>query len=55
VDAAGIIGNFECMNRIADACGIACDAMMAKMVGDAADLMKIRHFPSAQNTPAGRV
>jgi hypothetical protein len=51
VDAAAVIGNFECMNRIADACGIAVTGMLAKRVGDSADELNIRHYASARNTP----
>ena len=55
VDAAAVLGNFECVNRVANACGIAAEAKMEKMVGDTVDVLNIRHYASANNTPAGRV
>ena len=55
VDAAAVIGNFECMNRVADGCGIAVDEMLAKMAGDVANILDIGHYASARNTPPGRL
>lgn len=49
VDAAGVVGNFERMNRIADACGIALGAL--EFIGsEARQELEIEHFNSAANT-----
>ena len=52
VDVAAVIGNFECMNRIADGCGIALDEMLAAMAGDVANILDVAHYASA---PSGRL
>ena len=53
VDAACIVGNFERMNRIADACGIALGELAA--IGEfALDALDIEHYNSAANTLSSR-
>ena len=44
VDAAGVIGNFERMVRIADGTGIPIDAMMANLSGDIRDELGLEGF-----------
>ena len=50
VDAAAVAGNFECMNRIADACGIAVDKHMLDRAVGALDELNMNHFASAKNS-----
>ena len=50
VDAACVVGNFECMNRIADATGIALDAAPALVTTDIQQEMGLRRFASAGRT-----
>jgi hypothetical protein len=50
VDAAGVIGNFERMTRIADATGIPLDAPSALASSDFRS-RQLERFASAQNTP----
>lgn len=49
VDAAGVIGNFERMNRIADACGISL-GMLEFLSADVRKSLDIEHYNSAANT-----
>ena len=51
VDAAGVVGNFERMVRIADATGIPLDAPVAAMTADFREELGIDSFGSARNTP----
>ena len=55
VDAAGVVGNFERMNRIADAIGIPQDAPMLGAVDDISDQLGLRRFASASHSaePSG--
>lgn len=50
IDAAAVAGNFECMNRIADACGISVDKPMLERAVGALDELNMNHFASAKNT-----
>ena len=50
VDAAGVIGNFQRMNRIADGCGIALDDAFAAMTIELRRELDIDGFMSAANT-----
>lgn len=43
--------NFECTNRIADACGIAITGPVLNMMGRSADELNTRGYSSAKNTP----
>jgi len=52
VDAAGVIGNFQRMVRIADGCGIPLDAPAAFFSAEMAREVGLDRFPSAANTPA---
>jgi len=55
VDAAGIVGNFERMNRIADGCGIAL-GMLEFIADEVRQELDIGHFNSAANTtPSKRI
>jgi hypothetical protein len=51
VDAAGVVGNFERMNRIADAIGIPSDYPMQAMTQDIQQQLGLRRFASASHTP----
>ncbi len=51
VDAAAVIGNFERMNRIADATGIALDAPMIGLMSEVRDELAIESFGNASKTP----
>jgi hypothetical protein len=51
VDAAGVVGNFERMVRIADATGIPLDAPIAALSSDLRDELGLAAFRSASNTP----
>jgi hypothetical protein len=52
VDAAGVIGNFERMVRIADSTGIPLDTPVAAMTVDIRNDLGIDEFGSARNTPS---
>ena len=52
VDAAGVIGNFERMVRIADGTGIPLDKPMSMISADFREDVGIDEFASARNTPA---
>lgn len=52
VDAAGVIGNFERMTRIADSTGIALDAAPQLASHDFRAALGLERFASARNTPA---
>ncbi len=52
VDAAGVIGNFERMVRIADGTGIPLDKPMSMISADFRKDVGIDDFASARNTPA---
>ncbi len=51
VDAAGVIGNFERMVRIADGTGIPLDAPVNMISADMREEVGIDQFESARNTP----
>ena len=51
IDAAAVAANFQRMVRIAEATGIPFDAQMSAMTKDIQDLLDLRRFPSARNTP----
>ena len=53
VDAAGVIGNFERMNRIADACGISL-GILEFFGNDVRRELDIEHYNSATNTKPTR-
>lgn len=56
VVAAGVIGNFERMNRIADAAGIELDAPVRTLSSGIRDEIGINGFVSAKNTkPTGPI
>jgi hypothetical protein len=56
VDAAGVIGNFQRMVRIADGTGIPLDTPVAFMSADMREELGIDAFGSAENTkPLGQV
>jgi hypothetical protein len=48
VDAAGVIGNFQRMVRIADSTGIPVDGAMAEMSRDVREQLGINNLPSAR-------
>ena len=50
VDAAGVIGNFERMTRIADATGIPLDRPSALASSDFRGRLGLQRYASAQNT-----
>ncbi|MFT4569746.1 MAG: hypothetical protein ACI8TX_003037 [Hyphomicrobiaceae bacterium] len=50
IDAAATVGNFERMNRIADATGIALDAPVRAMSADLIEQLGSRRFASAAST-----
>ncbi len=50
VDAAGVIGNFQRMNRIADGTGLELDAPMRALTGEVGETLGLRKFASAENT-----
>lgn len=50
VDAAGVIGNFQRMNRIADASGLELDAPVRLLAGDIRDELGLTEFTTAENT-----
>lgn len=52
VDAAGVIGNFERMTRIADATGIPLDAAPQLASYDFREALGLDQYASARNTPA---
>lgn len=47
VDAAGVVGNFERMNRIADAAGLELDAPVRVLAANIQDELKLDTFASA--------
>jgi hypothetical protein len=51
VDAAGVVGNFKRMVRIADGTGIPLDASLELMTQDLRDDLELGRFGSASNTP----
>ena len=51
VDAAGIVSNFQRMDRIADSTGIPSDGPMAVMQQEFVDQLGLDKFVSAGNTP----
>ena len=51
VDAAGVIGNFERMTRIADGTGIPLDAPVQLASEDFRGELGLAGFPSSSNTP----
>lgn len=54
VDSAAVIGNFERMNRIADATGIALESPTQAASSDIHDQLGLGKFPSAANSqPTG--
>ena len=54
VDAAAVIGNFQRMNRIADATGLELDTAARFLSSDFHDTLGISGFTSAENTkPTG--
>jgi hypothetical protein len=50
IDAAGVIGNFQRMNRIADGIGLELDAPMRALTTDVGATLGLRNFSSAANT-----
>ena len=50
VDAAGVIGNFERMNRIADATGIPLEAPLAAAMSDFREQLDLDAFASSANS-----
>ena len=50
VDAAGVIGNFQRMVRIADSTGIPVDGRMAEMSEGVRDQLGLNELPSARLT-----
>jgi hypothetical protein len=52
VAAAGVIGAFNVVDRIADATGIPLDDMMLAMSGDVRAELGLARFGSAANTPS---
>ena len=50
IRACGVIGNFERMNRIADATGIALDAPSRILSDDLRETLDLDRFASAKNT-----
>lgn len=54
VDAAAVIGNFQRMNRIADASGLELDAPVRALSGGLREELGINEFSTAANTkPTG--
>ena len=51
VDAAGVVGNFKRMVRIADGTGIPLDAPMELLTQDLREELDLARFGSAANTP----
>jgi hypothetical protein len=51
VDAAGVVGNFERMTRIADATGIPLDGAVGLASADFRGALGLDAYPSANNTP----
>jgi hypothetical protein len=51
VDAAGVVGNFQRMVRIADATGIPLDGPMAALTQGMREELGINAFGSAESTP----
>lgn len=51
IDAAAVAANFQRMVRIADATGIPFDAQMNAMTRDIQELLELRRYASARNTP----
>ncbi len=52
VDTAAVVANFERMDRIADATGIALDTPLELATGDLRDRLDLGRFGSAANTGA---
>ena len=52
VDAAGVVGNFERMTRIADGTGIPLDAPVQLASEDFRGELGFSEFPSSRNTPS---
>ncbi len=52
VDAAAVAGNFQRMDRIADATGIPLDGALDVMSHDLRDALDLSRYASAANTPA---
>lgn len=50
VDAAGVIGNFQRMNRIADGIGLELDAPVQMLIGKLDGSLDLQHFATAANT-----
>ena len=50
VDAAGVVGNFERMNRIADAAGLELDAPVRVLAANIQDELKLDTFASAAHS-----
>ena len=50
VDAAGVIGNFQRMVRIADSIGIPVDNLDSQLGQDVRQDLDLARFPSAQNS-----
>jgi hypothetical protein len=51
VDAAAVVGNFEMMDRIADATGIPVDGVLGAAAGSVQRALHMERFASAANTP----
>lgn len=50
VDAAGVIGNFQRMNRISDGMGLELDSLMHTLSSELGESLELRKFASAANT-----
>jgi len=53
VSAAGVVGNFQRMVRIADSTGIPLDTPLEIVSGDIREDLDLQRFGSSANTPAG--
>ncbi len=51
VDAAGVVGNFQRMVRIADSTGIPLDAPVVALTGEISEELGLDAYASASNTP----
>ncbi len=51
IEVAGVIGNFERMNRIADGTGLPLDEFSKEISAPLVDELGLREFDSAANTP----
>jgi hypothetical protein len=51
VDAAAVIGNFDRMNRIADAIGLPLDGPVDAISSDIQDELSLREYASSAHTP----